>query len=52
MVGSGAHGEGKEGALGEEEGEPCGIPECITRRDLSDEEDGKREEGWMLEGVL
>ena len=45
MVGCRAHGAGEEGAPGEEEGEPCGTPQCFTLGDLSDEADGEKEEG-------
>ena len=45
MVGCRAHKVGKEGAPGEEKGEPCGTPKCVILRYLSEEADGAREEG-------
>ena len=45
MVRCGAHRAGEESAPGEDEGEPCGTPRCVTLGDLSDEAHGEREEG-------
>ena len=52
MVGCRAHGAGEAGAPGEEKGEQCGTPQRITLRDLTDETDGKGEEGCLLESIL
>ena len=52
MVGCGAHGAGEEGTQGEEESWPCGTPQCVTVGDLSDEVDGEREEGLLVEDIL
>ena len=52
MVGFGAHGEGEKCAPREKEGEPCGTPQCVMLRDLSDETFGEGYKRQVLESLL